>query len=167
MVPISSVGGQLHSQGAAVTITIHAATQDSLEQIASRMCAEDVAELEASGWASPLEALMASVKGCREAYVAWWDGLPQAAFGVSDYIGDTNYGCPWSLSTGTSGKHAREFMALSRKYIADWRPMYIALFNLVDARHLRAQRWLLSLGFRPFKAHDMNGFPFIEFGVIT
>ena len=147
-----------------MTISIHAPTQGALEQIASRMCAEDVAELEAAGWASPIEALTASVEGCREAYVACWDGLPQAAFGVADFPLDDTLGVPWMLSTGPRGRVAREFVQVSQRYIAEWSPLYSALFNFVDARHLRAQRWLMSLGFRPFKVHDYGGHPFIEFG---
>jgi hypothetical protein len=42
--------------------------------------------------------------------------------------------------------------------------MYSALFNIVHARHVRAQRWLAHLGFEPFKAHEHNGHTFIEFG---
>ena len=164
MVPIRAVGGPLHRKGTDVTITIHAPTQEALEQIAERMCAADRAELEITGWASPLEALQDSVKGCREAYVACWDGLPQAAFGVADLPLDETLGVPWLLSTGPKGRIAREFVEVSRRFIADWSPMYSALFNFVDARHVRAQRWLMALGFKPFKVHDFDGFPLIEFG---
>jgi hypothetical protein len=147
-----------------VTITIHAPTPEALEAIASRMCAEDVAELTAIGWASPLDAVLQSCDASREAYIAYWDGQPQAAFGVADFSLDTTLGVPWMLSTGPRGKVAREFIRVSRKYIAEVSPLYTALFNFVDARHLRAQRWLLSLGFMPYKVHECNGFPFIEFG---
>lgn len=147
-----------------MTITIHAPTEAMLEQIATRMCAEDRAELEASGWSNPKEALEASVGTSRESYVACWDGLPQATFGVADFTLDTTLGVPWMLSTGPRGRIAREFLKVSRQYISEWSPLYSALFNFVDARHLRAQRWLLSIGFLPYKVHDCNGFPFIEFG---
>lgn len=149
-----------------MTITIHAPSTEALHTIASRMCAEDVAELYACGWSSPLKALEESVAASRESYVAHWDGQPQAAFGVADFSLDTNLGVPWMLSTGPRGRVAREFIETSHQFIADWSPLYSALFNFVDARHLRAQRWLLSLGFRPFKVHDFEGHPFIEFGRI-
>lgn len=147
-----------------MTITIHAPTPEALEQIASRMCAEDVTELGACGWATPLAALQASCESSREAYVAYWNGAPQAAFGVADFTLDDTLGVPWMLSTGPRGKVAREFVRVSHQYISEWSPLYSALFNFVDARHLRAQRWLLSLGFLPYKVHECNGFPFIEFG---
>lgn len=147
-----------------MTITILPPTEAMLEQIAARMCAEDRAELEACGWATPLDALKASVGTSREAYVACWDGLPQAAFGVADFTLDDTLGVPWMLSTGPTGRIASEFVKVSHQYISEWSPLYSALFNFVDARHLRAQRWLLSLGFEPFKVHDCNDTPFIEFG---
>lgn len=146
-------------------ITIHTPTPELLRDLAGRLSVDDLAELDAVGMSDPLEALTQSVQMCREAYVACWDGAPQAAFGVADYIPNTNYGVPWLLSTGKVGKHAREFMETSRRFIAAWAPMYLAMFNLVDARHLRAQRWLRGLGFEPFKLHSVHGHPFIEFGI--
>lgn len=99
--------------------------------------------------------------------MACWDGLPQAVCGVADFTLDTDMGVPWMLSTGPRGRIARAFVEESRRFIAEWSPMYTALFNLVDARHLRAQRWLMALGFLPYKVHDCNGFPFIEFGLFS
>lgn len=148
-------------------ISIHAPTPEALQDLSSRLCAEDVAELQAAGWESPLAALEASVKDCREAYVASWDGRVQAAFGVADYPHDTDFGVPWMLSTGPRGAVRREFLKTSAEFIAAWQPMYRGMFNFVDARHVRAQRWLLHLGFQPFKVHSINDHPFIEFGVLT
>lgn len=148
-----------------MTITIDEPTQALLESIASRLCAEDVAELTAQGL-DPLTVLQQGHQVSREAYVACWDGQPQAAFGVADYSTDDSYGVPWMLSTGPRGRLVREFLAVSRQFVEAWSPMYVAMFNLVDVRHLRAQRWLQHLGFEPFKVHEINGHPFIEFGRI-
>lgn len=150
-----------------MTITIHAPTPEALKDLSSRLCAEDVAELQAAGWESPLAALEASLRDSRESYVACWDGRVQAAFGVADYMHDDMFGVPWMLSTGPRGAVRREFLKTSAEFIAAWRPMYRGMFNFVDARHVRAQRWLLYLGFQPFKVHSINDHPFIEFGVIT
>ena len=148
-----------------MTITFREPTRESLEYIAAHMCAEDLDELTACGWASPLQALIESVESSREASVAWWDGFPQAAHGVADFTLDPTIGVPWMLSTGPRGHIARAFVKVSEQFIADIAPMYSALFNLVDARHVRAQRWMIALGFKPYKVHDCNGFPFIEFGL--
>ncbi|MBB6185778.1 hypothetical protein [Rhodanobacter sp. MP7CTX1] len=145
-------------------LTIHAPTPEALKQIAERMCAEDRAEIEASRGGDPLDVLTESVGASRESYVAWWDGKPQAMFGVADFTYDTDHGVPWMLSTGAPpARVARQFIAASRKYVAAWLPMYVRLFNMVDLRHLRAQRWLLSLGFHAARVHDIHGYPFIEF----
>ena len=134
-----------------------------LESIAAQMCVDDVAELAAQGL-MPLPVLLQGWQSSREVYVACWDGKPQAAFGVADYTQDNNYGVPWMLSTGPRGSIAREFLATSRDYIEAWSPMYLAMFNLVDVRHIRAQRWLLHLGFEPYTVHEIDGHSFIEFG---
>jgi hypothetical protein len=150
-----------------VNITIREPTRADLEDLATRLHPDDVAELEAAGWESPLAALMYSHQACREVYVASWDGKVQAAFGVADYPHDVDYGTPWFLSTGPRGRIRREFLRLSREYIAAWAPMYRGMFNLVDVRHVRAQRWLMHLGFQALKVHDLNGHPFIEFGILA
>jgi hypothetical protein len=144
-------------------ITIVEPTQAMLESIAARMCTDDVDELVAQGL-TPLPTLLQGWQMSREIYVACWDGQPQAAFGVADYTQDGNYGVPWMLSTGPRGSVVREFLAVSRKYIEAWSPMYLAMFNLVDHRHIRAQRWLMYLGFEPYTAHEVDGHTFIEFG---
>lgn len=146
-----------------MTITIHAPTKTMLASIAARMCPEDTAELAAQGL-TPLPVLLLGLEKSREVYVACWDGRPQAAFGVADYEHDDRIGIPWMLSTGPRGRIVREFLAKSREYVQAWAPMYLSMFNLVDVRHIRAQRWLMYLGFRPLKTHTINHHPFIEFG---
>ncbi|WP_266156776.1 hypothetical protein [Dyella silvatica] len=146
-------------------LTIHTPTSEALQDIAERLCAEDVAELDAMGYTDALEVMKTSVAGSREAYVAHWYGRPQAVFGVADYEHNTNCGVPWLLSTGPRGRIGREFVKTSRRFIAEWSPMYCYLFNLVDTRHVRAQRWLMSLGFSPQRVHHVNAHPFIEFGM--
>lgn len=150
-----------------MNITIREPTRADLEGLAPRLHPDDVAELEATGWESPLVALMYSHQTCREVYVACWDGKVQAAFGVADYPHDIDFGTPWFLSTGPRGHIRREFLKLSAEYIKAWAPMYRAMFNLVDARYIRAQRWLMHLGFKPYKLHELNGNPFIEFGILN
>lgn len=145
-------------------ITIHTPTPELLRDLAGRLSADDLAELEAVGMKDPLKTLTESVAICREAYVACWDGAPQAAFGVADLPLDDTLGVPWLLSTGAFAGVRREFLDAAAKFIAAWAPMYSALFNFVHTRHVRAQRWLVRLGFEPYKTHEHNGNTFIEFG---
>ena len=108
-----------------MTLTIHAPTPEALKQIAERMCAEDRAEIEASRGGDPLDVLTASVGASRESYVAWWDGKPQAIFGVADFTYDTDHGVPWMLSTGAPpARVARQFIATSRTYIGSHSATY-------------------------------------------
>ena len=134
-----------------------------LEDVAGRLCAEDLDEMEAAGITNPMRPILAGWQTGRECYVASWDGRPQAVFGIADYAHDDRCGVPWMLSTGPRGRIAREFLKVSREFIEAWSPMYLGMFNLVDARHLRAQRWLMHLGFEAVKVHDLNGHPFFEF----
>jgi hypothetical protein len=139
----------------------------ALQDLAERLHEEDVGELLAAGWESPLEALTYSLENCREVYMASWDGKVQAAFGIADYPHDPRFGTPWFLSTGPRGPIRREFLRLCRHYLAEWAPLYIGMFNLVDARYVRAQRWLIHLGFKPWKVHNLHGYRFIEFGTLN
>lgn len=145
-------------------LTFSAPTEAAINYIAANMCAEDIAELEASGYPNPLDAIKSSLADSDESFVASWDGKPQCVFGVAPYPHNPALGVPWMLSTGTFGSAARDFMRASRKWIADIESSYGVLFNFVDSRHLRAQRWLMALGFQPMKAHDFNNHQFIEFG---
>lgn len=135
-----------------------------MQTIAEHLCEADRAELTALGHHDHHSLIAASLKGSREAYVACWDGEPQAVFGVADYPADDRFGVPWMLSTGTGTRHGREFMDTSRRMIAAWSPMYLCLFNLASKRHRTAANWLLSLGFAPLKEHSINGHTFVEYG---
>lgn len=139
-------------------------TTAAIDYIAAHLCAEDVAELEASGWSDPLDAIKDSIKDCDECFVASWHGKPQCVFGVAPYPKDNALGVPWMLSTGQFTGVEREFMRVSRKWIADIEHGYGCLFNFVDSRHVRAQRWLSALGFEAMKVHEFNNHQFIEFG---
>lgn len=150
-----------------MSITIHAVVPEALQDLSERLHDDDVRELLAYGWESPLEALTYSIDNCRETYMVSWHGKVQGIFGVADYPHDTRFGTPWFLSTGPHGAIRRQFLSLSRKYIEAWSPMYLGMFNLVDANYVRAQRWLMHLGFAPLKVHDINGNRFIEFGYHT
>lgn len=149
-----------------MNITIHDPTQHALEHIAANLCKEDRDELEASGKSDALAAMLRGWQSGRECYVASWDGEVRAVFGVADWDRDDSYGIPWLLSTGIRGRVAREFLKASRGYVDAWAPMYRAMFNLVDARHLRAQRWLQHLGFDALKVHHFGSHPFIEYARI-
>lgn len=148
-------------------ITYHEPTPELLASVAARMCQDDRDELQATSGHSPEVALRESVAHSHVAKVACWDGEPHAVFGLAPYQYDDTLGVPWLLGTDGIRSNTREFLADSRRWIADWAPHYAALFNLVHADHVRAQRWLMWLGFDPIKHHNINGHSFIEFARVT
>jgi hypothetical protein len=143
-------------------ITIRRPTPEALRKIADNLSQADRAELAALGLQDAHRVIREAVRQCREAYVASWDGEPQAVFGVSDHAQSDRIGIPWMLSTGTGSRHASEFMDISRKVIAAWSPMYLALANIVSEQHHTARRWLEALGFTPLATHAINGQNFDE-----
>jgi len=143
-------------------ITIHRPTAEALRKIAGKLSDADREELTAAGHSDALKAMSDAVATCREAFIACWDGEPQAVFGVNDFPPDPCHGVPWLLSAGTGHRHAREFMATARRMVYAWAPMYQSLRNVVSARHTSARRWLEALGFREEATHLLNGHSFVE-----
>lgn len=144
-------------------ITIHFPNPEALRKIAGNLCQADRDELAAAGHTDPHEIITEAVAGSREAWIACWNGEPQAVFGVTDLAQDDRFGVPWMLSTGTGRQHAREFMELSRGVVAAWSPMYLALANIVSEAHPTAHAWLKALGFVPMATHEVHGHPFTEY----
>lgn len=164
MVSVCPVGGTVRNQGSHV-IELAEYRDWLMPALAERLCKEDLLELDRSGWSNPLEALRFSAQSSKEVFTAHWDGRIAAVFGISSYRGSEILGVPWMLGAPVPLRHAREFLSISNTVIKRWRDMYPSLFNMVDADHTRAQRWLMSLGFVPLTVHDVNGYPFIEFAL--
>lgn len=143
-------------------ITIQRPTAEALRMIASKLSTADREELAAAGHHDTLKAMVDAVATSREAYVACWDGEPQAIFGVNDFPSDPHHGIPWLLSAGTGHRHARQFMATARQIIDAWAPMYLSLRNVVSARHVAARRWLNALGFCEIDTHTIKGHRFVK-----
>lgn len=140
--------------------------------VAAKLCKEDLTELERSGWQDAASAIRDSVEASCEAFMVWWDGEVQGVFGIAEWYGRkpesvSRVGCPWLLSAHPPAHVRREFMRLSTYVAARWNRVFPAMFNAVDAEHTRAQRWVMSMGLRPFAVQQRSGFPFIEFGVFT
>lgn len=152
----------LTGQPADSAITIQHPTAEALQVIASKLSAADREELAAAGHTDALKTMAEAVITSREAYVAHWDGEPQAVFGINDFPPDPTHGIPWLLSAGTGHQHAREFMATARQIINAWAPMYLTLRNIVSERHVSARRWLAALCFHEASAHTFNGHRFME-----
>lgn len=54
---------------------------------------------------------------------------------------------PWLLGTAMLDRRPGALTRVSREYIDAWKKQYSVLFNYVDARNTKSQRWLRHLGF--------------------
>ncbi|MBA2077050.1 hypothetical protein [Rhodanobacter sp. PCA2] len=136
---------------------------DSLRKIADNLSEADRADLEAVGHTDAHKVITEAVAGAREAYIARWNGEPQAVFGVTDYVHDHHHGIPWLLSTGSTPPSTREFLKLARCAVAGWSPMYLSLCNVAGAQHPTAHALLKALGFHLGAEHQLNGHNFTEY----
>lgn len=153
----------LTGQPAGSAITIMCPTPEALRKIADNLSDADRDELAAAGHHDALKAMGDAIATCREAYVACWDGEPQAVFGINDLPLDPRHGIPWLLSTGTASKHARDFMATARRMVAAWSPMYLSMRNVASEEHTAARGWLKALGFSEEATHTLGSRRFVEY----
>lgn len=138
-------------------------TEGAILEIASRMSAADQAEVMACSGNTPEQAIRESIQLSEVSIVYYQDGRPEAIFGVSPFA--VGVASPWLLATEEVRKKPREFLHASKYWIASFDDQYGTLFNLVDARHKRAIKWLRYLGFEEVKTHPEYGvarIPFIE-----
>lgn len=123
-------------------------TEDHLKYIADNMNPFDAQEVKAVDGSSPLEALHLSVSMADEAKVVLLDGEPQLCFGVGSVDELPFVGIPWMLSTGKLYEWGETFNQHAFAVVERWSDEYPVLTNMTDARHHKAHRWLLKLGFQ-------------------
>ena len=120
-----------------------------LRAIAENIRPEDRAELTKSGDnRDTLEIIQGSVAASYESYVALWNGVPEAVFGIACAGSPDDAGSPWLLTTGTVGPWRRKFLSASHQYVDRWAEAHPVLFNAVDVDNEVSLRWLERLGFR-------------------
>ena len=115
--------------------------------VASNIAQEDRAETLVMGFSTPLEALRRSAQASRDTRAGIVAGHPLVIVGVAQETLTSDVGHPWMLGTREVPSHARAVMEGSREVITQYLQWYRLLYNIVDARHTRAVRWLRWLGF--------------------
>tara|TARA_R110000868_G_scaffold411706_1_gene707820 strand:- start:40797 stop:41246 length:450 start_codon:yes stop_codon:yes gene_type:complete len=127
-------------------ITMLPATDDDARELAPLLRPEDRAEVLALGL-EPVDGLLQSLAGAREAWTWRDDGRIICMAGVSplSLIGST--GIPWLLGSPLVADHRRDFLVETRRMVAHWLTLFPVLRNVVDARYEAAIRWLHWLGF--------------------
>ncbi len=127
-------------------ITMLSATEEDACELAPLLRARDHDEVLALGF-DPVDGLLQSVAGAREAWTYRADSRIICMAGVAPFslIGTT--GVPWLLGSDLVPAHRRAFMVETRRMIGRWLTLFPTLRNVVDARYDAAIRWLAWLGF--------------------
>lgn len=131
-------------------------------RLAPSLRAADLAEVRASDSLDAQAALERSLTLSAEAYAGLVDGELAALFGVRRLSLASRAGSPWLLTGEAITAHPRTLVQASRGILDVWRHDYVWLGNWVDARHLRAKRWLCWLGFElhPARPYGVGRLPF-------
>ena len=114
---------------------------------------------------STLQALLATLSTGDEAFTALRAGKVVGVWGCGRACLMDPTGVPWLLTSRYAEDRPRELMEVSRNTVDLWREEYPLLRSYVDARYVRAQRWLKWLGFTLLPAVPMGpfGYPFHPF----
>jgi len=147
-------------------ISIESATEADARELAPVLRAADRLEIERLlGQHDPLEPLLASVHGAREAWTGRADGEIVCMWGVcpATLIGPT--GIPWLLGSDLVPLHRKAFLRENKRWVAHALDLFPLLRNVVDARYAEAIRWLRWLGFTLHapRAMGVHGEDFIPF----
>ncbi len=141
------------------------AEQAHAEALAPHLREADAAEVMASDGLDPLSALTRSLSLSSERYAGLIDGEVVALFGVRRASLVSRQGIPWLLTGEAVERHPLAFLKASRGVLSCWRRDYRIMNNWVDARHVKALRWLAWLGFtiHPARPYGVSGLPFHPF----
>lgn len=114
------------------------------EYIAEHMREMDVFECRATGFATPLEAITASVKASNKVWTFCYGGIPLCVFGiVPDSCGGSGI---WELGVDAIRQHKKAFLQKSRQVIDGFLKDYSYLTNVVCMENYESVRWLKWLG---------------------
>ncbi|MDP2330298.1 MAG: hypothetical protein Q8M19_06330 [Reyranella sp.] len=132
------------------------------------MRAADVEEIRAASGVAPTEAVRRSYDLSTHVWAVRDTGSqPIALWGVGPLSLVEGRGCPWLLATDAFEALGPDIARLSRPLLARMRDHYPCLENRVDARHVRAVRWLSWLGFTidPATRWGVEARPFHRFWI--
>ena len=136
--------------------------------LAPRLRAADIEEIRAASGLEPAEALDRSFDLSTHVWaVRDHGGRPIALWGVGPLSLVEGRGCPWLLAADAFEALGSDIGRLSRPLLAMMRDLYPRLENHVDARHIKAVRWLSWLGFtiEPATPWGVEGRPFHRFWI--
>lgn len=125
---------------------IREALIEDASTIAPLLREADKNEIAASTGSSPVDAMMYSIMGSKEAFVACLpDGTPVALFGIGD--DGVGYGVPWMVGTDDMIRFSKSLVKDARKWVDKKTTEYPMLYNYVDSRNTVHINWLRRIGF--------------------
>lgn len=148
-----------------MNVSIVTARLEHAAELAAVMRPEDLAECQAAGYATGLEALAAGIEGSTASWAVYFGGELGCVLGV-----DAEYSTPekpgaliWALTGKVVERAPIAFVRTSKHLVTELLEKHRVLFNLVDVRYQRALRWLEALGFRQagLRGHPATGLPFM------
>lgn len=139
-----------------VTPEVVTASIGHVPLIAARVRPADAAEIWSLYRQTPQECLVESFRISRLAWTGLIDGIPVCMFGVvqTDKIGRS--GRPWMIGTDLLSRYEVVFLRRCREQVETMQMCFDSLENVVDARNVRAIKWLRWLGFSFSKPEPMG-----------
>lgn len=128
-----------------VKVEARAPLEEDIKELLVNLSREDRDELLIQA-ADPEWAIRHSIDSSIECVAVFGDGELACITGVNRDDGLVMQATPWLLGTEAMKKYPREVLKFSRLMLERWRSQFPFMENYVDARHLRARRWLTFLG---------------------
>lgn len=149
--------------------TIRPATLDDAHDLAPRLRAADLAEIEAGTGRAVLDVLVESVTRSLWSEALLIDGRLEALGGLGTVSLLFGPGVPWLLGSDRLTESPRWFLGESRRQVRRMLEHYEILTNRVDARNSAAIRYLRHLGFAldPPTPWGAAGLPFHRFHTVA
>ena len=136
---------------------------EDVPYLASRLRAEDVAEVKAHSGLSAYDALMIGFENCSNCGTGLIKGEPILMFGAGQVLPDV--GMIWMLGTDKIAEGRVSVLRQSKGWLNELQQEFDLLFNYVDARNEVHIKWLKWLGFSFINLHPEFGvgkLPFYE-----
>lgn len=145
--------------------SVRPAVFEDCAAVAAVVRPEDEAECLAASGLSVREALERGFPFTTVAYTGYVDDQIVGMAGVSHIPEKPEIGIPWMMTSKLMDKVAGQFLRVNRDRLDEMKEGHQLLVNYVDARNVKAIRWLKWLGFYIFEAepYGVSGLPFHRF----
>lgn len=126
---------------------------------------QDAEECLAASGKGVQEALESGFPFTEKAWTGFVDGEVIGMAGVSTHPHMPEVGVPWMMTSKLMDKVAMQFLRINRDKVDEMKEGHQLLKNYVDARNVKAIRWLKWLGFTilPAEPFGVAGLPFHPF----